>query len=111
LRGAEKADEVCCTTSDVPRGEMNAAMVDFCRRRNYAGHKLMQFVAITYVAYNVLRLPTAREPTDRAAEGCPPPFIETHFIVRGGQRPQAAPRQTRVSRSGSAPALSFSVDP
>jgi hypothetical protein len=25
------------------------------------------------LAYNVLRLPTAREPTVRAAEGCPPP--------------------------------------
>ena len=38
------------------------------------------------MAHNVLRLPTAREPTVRAAKGCPPPFIEAHFIARGGQR-------------------------
>jgi hypothetical protein len=50
------------------------------------------------ISDNVLRLPTAREPTVRAAEGCPPPFIETDFTARGGQRPQAAPRQKRVMR-------------
>jgi hypothetical protein len=47
----------------------------------------MQFVAVTYVAHNVLRLPTAREPTVRAAMGCPPPYMETDFLARGGQRP------------------------
>jgi hypothetical protein len=36
-----------------------------------------------------LRLPTAREPTVRAAEGYPPPFTETDYAARGGQRPQA----------------------
>jgi hypothetical protein len=96
LRGAEKADEVCCTTSDVPRGEMNAAMVGFLPGRNCTGHTLMQFVAVTYVAYNVLRLPTAREPTVRAAKGCPPPFTEADYPARGGQRPKAATRQKRV---------------
>jgi hypothetical protein len=50
------------------------------------------------LALNVLRLPTAREPTVRAAKGCPPPFIEAAFLARGGQRPEAAPRPTRVRR-------------
>jgi hypothetical protein len=49
------------------------------------------------VSYNVLRFPTPREPTVRAAKGCPPPFIETTFTARGGQRPKAAPRKKRVS--------------
>jgi hypothetical protein len=39
----------------------------------------MQFVAVTYVAYNVQRFPKAREPTDRAAEGFPPPFSSIHL--------------------------------
>ena len=43
--------------------------------------------------FSVLRLPTAWEPTVRAAEGCPPPFIETDFPACGGQRPKAATRQ------------------
>ena len=48
------------------------------------------------ISANVLRFPTAREPTVRAAEGCPPRFMETDFIARGGQRPKAAPRKKRV---------------
>ena len=44
------------------------------------------------LALNVFRLTTAREPTVRAAKGCPPPFMETDYLGRGGQRPQAAPR-------------------
>jgi hypothetical protein len=36
----------------------------------------MPFVAVLLVAYNVLRLPTPREPTVRAAKGCPPPLPE-----------------------------------
>jgi hypothetical protein len=80
----------------VPRGEMNAAMVGFCRGRECAENILMQFVAITYVAYNVLRFPTPREPTVRAAKGCPPPFTEADHPARGGQRPKAATRKMRV---------------
>ncbi len=40
------------------------------------------------LAHNVLRLPTAREPTVSAAERCPPPSLETDFTARGGQRPE-----------------------
>jgi hypothetical protein len=86
MRGDEEADGLCGTTRLVARGEVNPAMVDFSRRRDCTGHTLMQFIAVADVAYNVLRLPTAREPTVRAAEGCPPPFIETDFLARGGQR-------------------------
>jgi hypothetical protein len=38
------------------------------------------------LALNVFWLTTAREPTARAAEGCPPPFMETDHLARGGQR-------------------------
>jgi hypothetical protein len=38
------------------------------------------------MAPNVFWLTTAREPTARAAEGCPPPFMEIDYLARGGQR-------------------------
>jgi hypothetical protein len=37
-------------------------------------HSEMPFLAVAHVSYNVQCLPTAREPTARAAKGCPPPF-------------------------------------
>jgi hypothetical protein len=86
MRGDEKADEFCGTTSYVARGAMNVAMVGLHRRRDCNGHTLMPFVAVTDVAYNVQRFTKAREPTARAAKGFPPPFTETDYPARGGQR-------------------------
>ena len=70
-------------------------MVAFAGRIN-APAALMPFAVGTHVAYNVLRFPTPREPTVRAAKGCPPPFMEADYPARGGQRPQAATRKKRV---------------
>ena len=57
------------------------------------------------LALNVHSFTTPREPTDRAAKGCPPPSTETDYLARGGQRPKAAPRKNgvmcRISNSGS----------
>jgi hypothetical protein len=52
----------------------------------------MQFVAVTYVAYNVFWLTTPREPTAGRRRGVHRLSLETHNLARGGQRPQAAPR-------------------
>ena len=68
------------------RGEMKPAMDGFRMMRECAGCTLMPFVAVTVVSYNVQRFTTAREPTDRAAKGCPPPFTEADYPARGGQR-------------------------
>jgi hypothetical protein len=97
MRGDEKADEFCETTSHVARGAMNAAMVGLRRRRDCNGHTLMPFVAVTDVAYNVFGFTKAREPTARAAKGFSPPFTEADYPARGDKRPQAAPREPGVS--------------
>jgi hypothetical protein len=71
----------------------------------------MPFVAVSVVAYNVHCFTKPREPTARAAKGFPPPFTETAFTARGGQRP-AGPRQRetgvmrRMSHNGSQETLS-----
>jgi hypothetical protein len=87
---------VAVATTAVARGEMRHVMVGFCWKDQCARGALMPFAVGTLVAYNVLRLPTAREPTDRAAEGCPPPFMEADYLACGGLRPKAATRQKRV---------------
>jgi hypothetical protein len=92
VRGAEEDDELCIAANSVACGEMRPAMVGLCLLVRCTGYTLMPFVAVVLVAYNVFRLPTAREPTVRAAKGCPPPFMEADYPARGGQRPQAAPR-------------------
>jgi hypothetical protein len=48
------------------------------------------------LALNVFRFPTRREPTVRAAEACPPPFMETDYLDRGGQRPVGPRRGKRL---------------
>ena len=56
----------------------------FCRqdRRRFAARHTNRFSSNEHrkiISANVLRLPTAREPTVRAAEGFPPPFPSIHF--------------------------------
>jgi hypothetical protein len=72
--GDEDVDEYFEARNCVARGEMNPAMVGSRMMRECAGWTPMPFVAVTVVSYNVLRFPTPREPTARAAKGCPPPF-------------------------------------
>jgi hypothetical protein len=73
-RGHEDVDGFCEARNCVVRGDLNPAIVGFRIMRECAGCTLMPFLAVTVVSYNVLRFPTPREPTDRAAKGCPPPF-------------------------------------
>jgi hypothetical protein len=73
VRGDEEGDESCEKTRCIARGEMNPAMVGFRMTGECTGFALMQFEAVTYVAHNVFRLPTAREPTED------PAFFKHHF--------------------------------
>jgi hypothetical protein len=87
---------VAVATTAVARGEMRHVMVGFCWKDQCARGALMPFAVGTLVAYNVQCLPKAREPTDRAAKGFPPPFTETDYPACGGQRPKAATRKNGV---------------
>jgi hypothetical protein len=48
------------------------------------------------ISANVFRFTKAREPTDRAAKGFSPPFMEVDYPTRGDKRPKAAPRELVV---------------
>jgi hypothetical protein len=79
VRGDEPADGLCHVKNRVARGAMNMAMVGFGMTGECNRCTPMPFAATTFVAYNVLRFPTPREPTARAAKGCPPPFTQDRF--------------------------------
>jgi hypothetical protein len=92
----EEYDGVAGAATAVARGEMRRVMVGFRRKDQCARVSMMPFAVGTLVAYNVQSFTKPREPTARAAKGFPPPFTETNYPARGGQRPKAAPRKTGV---------------
>jgi hypothetical protein len=87
---------VAAATTAEACGEMRHVMVGFRWTDQCARGALMPFAVGTHVAYNVLRFPTAREPTVRAAEACPPPFMEITYLARGGQQPAGLRRGKRL---------------